>query len=77
MSNKKPFERRPSPKYPPPFVMVGIRGDTYELLTKAQAFFSERIRSDVDLSDAIDELVAASPFLLDVVGPGRQFRGRA
>jgi hypothetical protein len=50
--------------------MVKIRWDSYELLSKAQAYLGERRRGTVDLSDAIDELVAVSPFLLEVITPG-------
>jgi hypothetical protein len=70
MSNKEPRQRRPRPRTPPPFVMVKIHRDTYELLSRAQVYLGERRRGTVDLSDAIDELVAVSPFLLDVIGPG-------
>ena len=70
MSNKEPRERRPRARTPPPFVTVEIRGTTYELLSKAQAYFSERRSSAVNLSDVIDELVAVSPFLLKVISPG-------
>ena len=47
--------------------MVEIRGDTYELLSKAQEYLKERGKRAVDLSDVIDELMAASPFLLSVI----------
>ena len=70
MSNKRPDERRPRPTTPPPFVTVEIRGDTYELLSKAKTYFSERRSCTVDLSDVIDELVAVSPFLLKIIAPG-------
>ena len=48
---------------------MGIRRDTYELLSRAQGYFSKKGRIAVDLSEAIDELVAASPFLLEVIAP--------
>ena len=47
-----------------------IRGDTYELLSRTQAYLNGRGRRAADLSDVIDELMAASPYLLSVLAPG-------
>ncbi|MDA4120410.1 MAG: hypothetical protein OK436_07460 [Thaumarchaeota archaeon] len=69
MSNREPRERKPRPRTPPTFVLVKIRADTYELLSKAQAHLSERRNNTVNLSEAIDELIAVSPFLLKVIAP--------
>ena len=68
MSNREPRERKPRPRNPPSFV-VEVRRDTYELLLRMGEYLNERGKVVVDLSDVIDELLAASPVLLNVISP--------
>jgi len=68
MSNREPRERRPRPRNPPSFV-VEVRQETYELLLRMGEYLNERGKEILELSDVVDELLAASPVLLNVISP--------